>query len=339
MTFGDPLWILLALPAAVLFAWMAWAGARRSRQRLARFAMSSLLARLTPAYSPTRHNLKTILAGLALLAILAALARPQWGHFWEETEAIGIDILIAIDTSRSMLAEDIRPNRLERAKLAVLDLLDQLEGDRVGIIAFAGTAFLQSPLTLDYEALRGTLRSVDTATIPVPGTNLAAAIAEARQAFGKEKAHKILVVLTDGEDLEAAGIAAARQAAEEDGLRIFTVGVGGTQGELVPIRTSRGEVEFLRDASGNFVRSALDERTLETVARASNGFYAHLGTTGEGLRRVYTEGLADIPRETLEGRLRRIPIERYQWPAAFALFLLFLEPLISTRRRKETSAS
>lgn len=303
------------------------------RARLRRFAASKLADELTASYSPVRQRLKMGLILLAVTCLGVSLARPQYGVVLEESEARGIDLMIALDTSRSMLAEDVKPNRLDRAKLAVLDLVNAMRGDRVGLVAFAGDAFLQCPLTLDYDAFRSTLDATDTRVIPRGGTNLAAAIEEAEKALGDDRNFKLLVLLTDGEDLEASGIAAARKAAA-NGLRIFTVGVGGASGEPIPIRDERGNPTLLRDASGRIVRSALDEETLKEIAAASNGFYAPLGAGGGGLQAVYQQLIDELPAEELGTRMQEIPLERYQWPLAAGLLFLFLEPLLGTRRRQ-----
>jgi Ca-activated chloride channel homolog len=333
MTFGAPSWLLvtaLVLPLLLLFYW--WSE-RRMRARLAGFAATKLARELTANYSPTRQRIKMGLVLAAVLALGLALARPQYGVILEESEARGIDLMIALDTSRSMLAEDVKPNRLERSKLAILDLVNAMRGDRVGLLAFAGEAFLQCPLTLDYDAFRATLAAIDTDIIPRGGTDLAVAIGEAREALGDDRNFKLLVLLTDGEDLEASGIAAAREAAEA-GLRIFTVGVGGATGEPIPIRDAQGNLSYLRDASGNIVRSTLDEDTLKAIAAASNGFYAPLGATGGGLQEVYAQLIGELPAEELGTRVQEVPLERYQWPLAAAFLFLFLEPLIGTRRRR-----
>lgn len=335
MSFGNPIWIyLLPVLAGALVALFIWSELRTQR-RLRAFAASKLAGSLIESYSPPRRRIKILLTLAAVTLICIALARPRYGVVLEESEARGIDLMIALDTSRSMLAEDISPNRLDRAKLAVLDLVDRMRGDRVGLIAFAGSAFLQCPLTLDYDAFRATLDATDTDSIPTGGTNLAAAIEEASAALDDERNFKLLVILTDGEDLEASGIAAARAAAE-NGLRIFTVGLGSTRGELIPIRDASGNRSYLRDAGGELVRSALDESTLREIAAVSDGFYAPIGTGG-GLQSLYDRLVAELPTEELGMRVQEIPLERYQWPLAAALLLLFLEPLIGTRRRRSTT--
>ncbi len=329
-TFAQPFWLFVALASLPGMIVLALWSERRRKLRIARFIDEGpLVGRLVQTDS-ARRTWAAALRIAALLCLLAALARPQMGFTVEMQKARGIDILIALDVSRSMLAEDVKPNRLERAKLAVYDLLRQIEGDRVGLIAFAGDAFAQCPLTLDYDAFRQTLESLDTAAISRQGTDIAAAIREAKATFEKNANYKFLILITDGEDLEAQGIQEARAAAEA-GWRIFTVGVGSPEGELILLQGSHGGRDVLRGADGKPVRSRLDEPTLRSIAEATDGFYLNLVQTGS-LEHILREGLADVPPEEREGRLQRLPIERYQWPLAAAFVLLCLELLLKSMR-------
>jgi len=333
MTFAHPDWLFVLPFALFLLVVFYYRWEKRKWIKLGEFVAAKLLGDLAASYSPLRKKLKIALVLGSTLFILLALARPQWGYDWRETKGRGIDLLIALDTSRSMLAEDIKPNRLDRAKLAILDLLDRLEGDRVGLVAFAGTAFLQCPLTLDYDAYRQTLESIDTETIAKGGTDLASAIAEAQASFAEDDNYKILVLITDGEDLEAGGIAQARLAAQE-GVKIYTVGVGSAKGDLIPIGSNTGERDYLRDDYGNPVKTSLDESTLIAIATATGSFYVPLGNTGQGLEEVYQKGLQSLPKLEREARLHKIPTERFQWPLGAALLLLWTESLLGTRRKK-----
>ncbi|MFO7725995.1 MAG: VWA domain-containing protein [Oceanipulchritudo sp.] len=335
--FAEPLWLPGGVLAVLFLLVLFLLAERSSRRRLERFAGSELAGRLTGSHSRRRLWIKHSLAGLAVLLLAGSLARPQWGADWEKAETSGIDIMIALDTSRSMLAEDISPNRLERSRLAILDLLESVQGDRVGLIAFAGNAFLQCPLTLDYQAFRQTLAAIDTDTIPVGGTDLASAIDEAEAYFEKSGNERLLILITDGEDLEDSGIRRAREAGEA-GTRILTVGVGSTSGELIPVRSPDGQTDFLRDASGKPVSTSLDASTLRELAEVSNGLYAPLGN-GSGLQRVYEFSLAQSEDSERREMLQRIPIERYQWPLALALVLIVIETLLTTRRRFKGASS
>jgi len=333
ISFARPSW-LFALPAFVLLGVVLFRHADRKRRlALQSFASAHLLEELTANVSTPRRRVKRALFSAGVLLVLVALARPQWGFRWEEAKRKGIDLLVVVDTSKSMLAEDVKPSRLVRAKLAVTDLLDKLEGDRVGLIAFAGSAFLQCPLTLDYDAFRQSLDALDVNVIPRGGTDIASAIHEAEKTFQiANPNHKILVLITDGEDLQASGVEAARAAAK-NGVRIFALGVGTTNGELIPVPQENGGIDFLKDASGQPVKSRLDEATLREIAEATGGFYAPLGQQNEGLAAIYEQGIGSIPKQDLFSRMNRVPIERFGWPLGMALFCLIAEYLLSDRKQ------
>jgi len=334
MRFAEPYWLLGGLAFCGLLLWIYSIVDRRRHKALMQFASVHLLGQLTASFSRQRLWIRRalLLGGIALIFI--ALARPQWGFRWEEAKRKGIDILFAVDTSKSMLAQDVKPNRLTRAKLAVTDLVSKLGGDRVGLIAFAGTAFLQSPLTLDYDAFQQTLDALDIGVIPEEGTDIASAIEAAEDAFGKEEKNiKILVLITDGEDLEAKGIESAK-AAKSVGLKIYTVGVGSSTGELIPVPTGNGSTEFLKDENGNFVKSHLDESTLKQMAEATGGRYEPLGARGEGLEAIYKEALAPLPKQEIMSHMQRIFTERFQWPLALGIACLLAELFVGTRARR-----
>lgn len=283
------------------------------------FASETLLPRLLEGFSLNRRRMKMGLLFAAAMAIFAALARPQKGFEWQEVNRRGIDILIALDTSRSMLATDTAPNRLERAKIAIDDFVQKLDGDRAGLIPFAGTAFLMVPLTLDYDIVLDSLHEIDINVIPRPGTNISAAIDEARRAFSSSNKEKILVLVSDGEDLEDDALQAASRAAS-DGIRIFTIGVGTAAGELIPVRGSMGNTGFVKDETGNVVKSRLDEETLNKIAEKTSASYFPLGQGGEGLQKVYIEKLKLLPKSEFAQRMTRKPVDRFEW----ALFIAFL---------------
>jgi Ca-activated chloride channel family protein len=336
MNFAQPLWLAAGAAACVaLLVLHRFADARR-RSAMNRFVAPHLAGQLTATVSAARLRLKRACFLLGVFLVFTALARPQWGFHWEETKRTGLDILFAVDTSKSMLAQDVKPDRLARAKLAVTDMVANLEGDRVGLIAFAGSAFLQCPLTLDYDAFYQSLDALDTGIIPRGGTNVSAAIHEAQQALEQdEKREKILILITDGEDLEGAGLDAAKEAAGQ-GMKIFTVGVGTQGGELIPVPAENGGTEFLKDASGNYVKSKLDASMLQKIAEATGGLYEPLGSRGEGLEAIYSQGLAHLTKHDLASRMRKVYLERFQWPLAAGLVLLLVELMISTRATVRT---
>lgn len=295
------------------------------------FASGHLLERLTQSVSPALRITKRILLIMAIASIFLALARPQVGFRWKEVKRKGIDILMAVDTSKSMLANDVRPNRLERSKMGIMDFVSKLEGDRVGLIPFSGTAFLMCPLTLDYDAFRQSLMALDTGIIPEVGTDLGNAIHEAEFAFSNKANHRILILITDGEDLEGQALAAAKEAAAR-GMTIYTVGVGTPAGELIPLDGPGKGGAFLKDEKGQVVKSRLDEKMLRQIAEATGGLYRPLGRQAEGLEAIYQQKLSLVPKQELAERMQRVPIDRFEWPLLFALVLLVIEFVIGDRR-------
>ena len=331
MNFDQSIWLFLAIATFPVLTLLYIQAEKLKRNRLEAFAAFKLLSNLAASVSPVKRNIKAGLVIVASCLILIALARPHWGYYWQETKGKGIDILIALDTSKSMLAEDIKPNRIERAKLAILDLVDRIEGDRVGLIAFSGSAFLQCPLTLDYNAFRLTLETINTSVISRGGTNFSAAIAEAQASFAADDNFKVLVLITDGEDLEAAGIEQAKLAARE-GVKIYTVGVGSPGGELIQFRGLNGSMDFLRDDKGNVIKTRLDETTLREISKITDAFYFPMGSKGDGLEKVYEVGLDSIPKQERQAHMQKLPHQRFQWPLGLAIIALIIESLISSRK-------
>ncbi|MGP8201149.1 MAG: VWA domain-containing protein [Limisphaerales bacterium] len=332
MKFAEPLWLLAGLAAcgALLWAWRRYDA--RQRAALATFASSHLRAQLTASFSVAKRNWKRGLFLATIGCLFVSLARPQAGFRWEEVKRRGIEVVFAVDTSRSMLTPDVKPDRLTRAKLAVDDFVSHLDGDGVGLIAFAGDAFLQCPITIDYDAFHESLQALDTTIIPRGGTDIASAIREAQTALqNRPSKDKILVLLTDGEDLAGSELAAAKAAAS-DGLKIYTVGVGTANGDLIPIPAEQGG-GFVKDESGQFVKSHLDEAGLKAIAEATGGIYAPLGAERQGLETIYRQGLAPLAKHDLASRRQKVYTERFQWPLAASLALLLLSMLIGTRRR------
>jgi Ca-activated chloride channel family protein len=332
MQFAQPLWLLVGLITCAFVLWSYRRFDKRQRIALGQFAATRLLPRLAPSVSWGRRHARRALFLTGLLLTFVALARPQAGYVWEETHRKGLELLFAVDTSKSMLSQDVKPDRLMRAKLAVHDLVEKLNGDGVGLIAFAGNAFVQSPITLDYDAFLESLDALDTNTIPRGGTDIAAAIHEAEATFKtRTAAEKILVLVTDGEDLEASGIAAAKEAAQQ-GVKIFTVGVGTVAGELIPVTTENGGTDFVKDENGKPVRSRLDETTLRKIAEETGGMYEPLGVHGEGLNAIYDKGLAQFTRHDLSTRRTKVYIERFYWALLGAVACFMAGMLIGTRR-------
>jgi Ca-activated chloride channel family protein len=331
--FAQPLWIAVGavVCAAVICLFIRFD--RRREADLAKLIHPRFRQRLTEGFSPRLRNLKRALWLLGIFLAFVAVARPQKGYEWREVKRKGIDILFAVDTSRSMLAEDLTPNRLERARLGIIDFVARLEGDRVGLIPFAGSAFALCPLTLDYDAFRESLNALDTELIPKQGTDLASAIKEAERLFDETgNNHRVLVLLTDGEDLQGDVIDAAKAAAKK-GMAIYTVGVGSPEGATMPIRYQNGRTDFVRDENGSVVRTKLDETTLKRIAEETGALYAQLGRGAEGLDTIYQEKLRLVPKSEMDQRMERIPLERFEWPLGAAIALLLLEFFIGDRRR------
>ena len=329
MTFQSPIWLYIGIFALAALVGLGLYSRGQKRKMLAKFASPRLIAELTRTVSRPKTAVKNALVFFAVAAVFAALARPQWGYRWEEAKSRGIDIIFAIDTSKSMLAEDVKPDRLERAKLSVLDLIDVLKGDRIGIVAFSGQAFLQCPLTLDYDAFRMSLEALDTDIIRRGGTNISAAINEAEAAFASTSNKKIVILISDGEELEDSAVKAAEKAAKS-GTIIYTLGVGGAKGEYIPVRDATGAVSLLRDESGRLVQSRLNEEILTKIAKTAGGFYAPL--TANGMDAIYNDGLKKIPSEELSSKMKQSAIERFQIPLGIAVLLLAVSSLVGTRK-------
>ena len=331
LTFGAPhwLWALLVLPLmAGLFVWSH----RRGQALVAKIVAVRLRDQLSGSVSPLRRILRASLLLASIALAIVAIAQPRYGFIEKETKQKGRDVIVAIDTSRSMLATDIAPTRLARAKLFTQDLVRLLQGDRIGLVAFAGSAFLQAPLTLDYNAVTNALEELDTSVIPKGGTNIAAAITAAREAFGKAEGQtRALIILTDGEELAADGIASAKQAAGE-GIRIFTVGIGSPEGSLIPVRLDDGRSDFVRDSAGKPVTSKLDDSRLKEIASATGGFFTIIGP--DAAREIFQKGIEPMELSETGVFSARQPIERYQWPLAAATVCLALSLLPGDRRRR-----
>ena len=329
--FAEPHWLWLAVAAPLLLiALQRYAAAARRRQ-LATLAAPQFLKDLTRSHSPARRALKNLLLGLAVAGVGVALARPQWGVRELAGQALGEDIVFAVDCSRSMLAADVSPNRLERAKLSVLEFVRRHGRGRVGLVAFAGQAFLQCPLTFDYGAFEDALRALDDRTIVVPGTDIGRALDEAFHAMEKTDRPKVVVLLTDGEDLEQSGVKVAESLAGQ-GIVVFAVGVGTEAGAEIQVANDQGQPELVLDSKGEVVRSRLDQATLRKIALATKGDYYPLGSLGEGLAKVR---LAVEKTDFASGPapVRKLGVDRFHVPIAVVLGLLVVESLIGTRRR------
>ena len=309
MRFGEPLYLYLILLIPLLIGFLIWAEKKRKKLS-ARFVDASLLSRLVSPRAVGQRRKKIRLLVWGLIFLMIALAQPRWGFQWEDLQQRGVDIVVALDVSNSMLATDIKPSRLERAKHKVADLLRMLKGDRVGLVAFAGTSFLHCPLTLDYQAAEMFLGALDTDLIPVQGTALGHAINTSINAFSTvEKKSKVIILITDGEDHEGTALKAL-QLAQQEGVKIFVIGIGQEEG--VPVPDPSGG--FKRNRSGEIVLSKINEPLLEKIAVESGGTYVRSVHGDMDLRTIYLKQIQQsVEKKELKSSRRKHWIDRFQW--------------------------
>ncbi len=318
---------LIAIPIFLLLflLMMRW-----RKKSLKLFGNYDLIKQLSPLLPKYKHQIKFFLFVLAFTFLILGLANLQLGSKLEKVKRSGIDIIIALDVSKSMLAEDVKPNRLLRAQRFVSKIIDGMQNDRVGLIVFAGNAYLQMPLTTDYAAAKMFLSTVNTEMVPTQGTALSDAIGQAMTAFkAGEQQHKALVIITDGEDHEADALEMAKSAASE-GVSIFTVGVGSAQGAPIPIYRRNTQVDFKRDKGGEIVLSKLNEVILQQISVAGNGQYIHLSGGNNDVDYLIKE-LGSIEKKDFEERVYTDYDDKFQYFLGVALLLLILEFLISER--------
>ena len=318
------------VPFVVAILW--WARVK-TRRDLSRFGERPLLLRLTATVNRRGRAIKAVLLVVTVALVVTALARPQFGSRVETVRREGQDIIVALDLSASMAAEDIAPNRLDKAKFAIADLISRLDGDRVGLVAFAGEAFVQSPLTLDYGAATLFLNAMGTDMISVQGTNLGQAIDVALDAFAEtDRRHRVLVIITDGEDHEGEVETALERAVEEQ-VQIYAVGIGSTEGVPIPELDADGQAQgFKRDVEGNVVTTRLAEETLQRLASRTDGAYYHASPGGTELA-VLAEELSNAEGQEFDVQQVTVFDEQYQLFLGLALLLLVAEALVPDRRR------
>jgi Ca-activated chloride channel family protein len=323
-------WLLLLVP---MVAWFAVWALRRRRRDLERLAHADVAERLTRTVSRPRQQIKSALVVGGIGLLILALTGPQFGIRLEMAERRGVDVVVVLDVSRSMLAEDVRPNRLQRARRAIHRLMDGLEGDRVALVVFAANAYVQCPLTLDISALRMLLGAVDVDAIPSQGTSLARALDRAAHVFDEgDQQHKVVVVFSDGEAHAGDAATAAGRLAEE-GARVFCVGIGSSDGELIPLRADDGtHLDYHKDRDGNYVKSRLDETSLRDVAAAGEGAYWRNSLTAGELDEL-ADRIAGVEEKELGSERFTRYEERYQIPLALALVCFLTEGLLSERSR------
>ncbi len=312
---------------------------KQRRRRLESLAEAGVLTQLISGWRPEQARSKSILWLLAFSLCLVALARPQWGFHWQEIKRRGLDILVVMDTSRSMLAEDIKPNRLQQAKWGVRDLVQKLNGDRIGLVAFAGSSFLQCPLTIDYAAFLMTLDDVHSGLIPRGGTAITQALRTALNSFEKNaQADRAIVLITDGDDHEGNPLDLVDELKKQN-IRVFCIGIGSREGELIPDAGEDGHASFFKDRQGNVVKTSLQEDVLERLALSTGGAYVRSLPGDTGLEKIFDQGLATLKREEGDAKMIRAYEDRFGWFVAAALLLLFIEAALPQRRRVREEAA
>ena len=328
--YTENLYALGLLPVLLLFFWLAW----RARLRaIRRFGDSNLMERLMPEVSPSRHYLKFGLLLLALALLAIGWANPQYGTKLVKYKRKSVDVFIAFDVSQSMMAQDISPSRLGRASRFAQNLVEGLSSERLGLILFAGSAFVQSPITQDFNSIILALRSASPNMIPNQGTAIAEAIGLAEDSFEENnKSHKALIIITDGENHDEDAVSRAREA-RENGLLIFTVGVGTEAGSFIPAYEN-GREGYKRDQTGNPVMSRLNEQTLREVAEAGDGSYFNLSAGSERVLEALKTRINDMEKRELEQRVFSEYNSYFQWFVGLAILALIIEFLISYRRSR-----
>ncbi len=336
MTFAKPIFLYGLILLPIMFLFVMWAS-RRRQAALARLGNPSLVGRLSSSVNWRGRRWRTVLWFVALTGLIISLARPQWGTEMLVVEQQGIEVMVALDVSNSMLAQDIKPDRLSRAKLEIADLMTRLGGDEIGLVLFSGASFVQFPLTSDYATARTFLDNARPEVISKPGTNIGDAIRTAMSGFDYDRAsQKVIVLITDGEDHDADTLAVAQQAADQ-GIILYAIGFGSPQGEPIPEYNAQGEViGYKKDQAGEVVLSKLDEATLQQIAQIGNGKYFRATADGSELGALVSE-LNMLQRGELSSQIETWGIERFQGFLAVALIALIVMEFIPDRVREKVA--
>jgi len=326
----DYLYFLIAIPVLlILLLFFIY----RKKRDLNRFGDRDIIAQLMPEASSSRPVIKYVIQLIAVLALIIGIARPQFGSKLREVKREGVEIIIALDVSNSMMAEDIQPNRLERAKQAISKLVDEMVNDKIGLIVFAGKAYIQMPITTDYVSAKMFLSTINTGIVPVQGTAIGSAIELGMNSFTPAaESSKALIVITDGENHEDDAVQAAQLAAEK-GIKVHTIGIGHPEGSPIPVVGSGGQKAYLKDREGNTVISKLNERILQQIAAAGNGVYVRSSDTRLGLNTVFDE-INKMEKQEMDVRIYSDYDERFQYFFGLALILLFAEMFILERKNR-----
>ena len=322
-------YLLLLIPVfiAVLILFLVW-----RKKALSRFGNKMVIQQLMPEYSNAKLVLKFILLLLSYTFLVIAIAGPQTGSKLEEVKRKGIDLMIALDVSNSMLAEDIKPDRLERAKQSISRLIDKLEGDRIGIVVFAGKAFMQLPITTDYGAAKMFLSTISTNIIATQGTVIADAIEMAASTFGESKRNKAIVIITDGEDHQG-NVLEQTEAAVKKGIKIYTIGMGSPDGAPIPIYNGKIQTGYKKDREGTTIISRLDETLLQRMASVGNGIYVRANNSETGLQKIFEE-INKIEKSEIESKQFSDYENRFQYFLALSLMFLIIELFVFDKKNQ-----
>ncbi len=324
------LYLLIALPV-IIALYIVFV--QLNKRNMGRFTASMFFDILMPDRSPVRKNLKFVLFLFVLFLLIIAMARPQFGSKLEEVKREGIEIIIALDVSRSMLAEDIKPNRLERAKQAIINLVNRMQDDKIGMIVFAGDAYTQLPITTDYISAKLFLTNINTEIVSKQGTAIASAIELGIKSFTQDQeSSKVIVIISDGENHEGDAIKAANHA-KESGIKIYTIGMGLPKGAPIPISRGRGREGFMKDRQGEVIISRMDPSMLRKIASAGDGEFFRASTGNVGLNKLYGD-LNSLNKSEIETKIYSEYDDQFHYFVAAALLLLLLDLLILERKSR-----
>ncbi len=320
-------YLLAIIPvlAVLLVLFLLW-----KKRTLAKYGDWNVIRQLMPDYSIGKSIVKFFLMAAVLISLVVAMADPQTGSRLEKVKRKGIDLMICLDVSNSMMAQDIKPNRLERAKQSIVRLIDNLEGDRIGIIVFAGKAYTQLPITTDYAAAKMFTASINTSIVSTQGTAIAEALEVAANGFGESKHNKAIVVITDGEDHEG-NVLEQAEAAVQKNITIYTIGMGLPEGAPIPVFSGDVQTGYRKDQDGQTIMSKLDETLLQRIASVGKGMYVRATTSETGLTKIFDD-ISKIEKSEIEEKQFSDYEDRFQYFVALALFLLVLDLFVFERK-------
>jgi len=316
------LWFLLVIIGLIVLEIILW---NRKKKLIAVLFPGELTDLMLRNWNKKKHLIKSVLFILAIFFLILALARPQWGQKTEISGRKGIDVMIAIDVSRSMMAADLSPNRLENAKSSLNLIIDELAGNRIGLAAFAGSSFVNCPLTTDVGAVKIFLKSIDMDLIPNPGTDIGGAIETCIKAFGKSTNSKVIILLTDGEELTGSSLAAAEQA-QKEGIKIFAVGIGSLEGSPIP-----AEGGFKKDKEGNVILTRVNQELLQALSEKTGGRAFLISQDRTGFQKLFA-AISALPKQRLKNSMAYQYQDRFQIFVFLSLLCLVVEMLIPERK-------